>query len=148
MTEWITQAEYARRIKKSPPYVRQLVTKGLIILKDGKLDPAQADAARAKRTVDSRAKTPGKMSLAEYNTVIAALNASDKKIDLDVKKGLLVEKADESAKGVAAGQKVRDSLHALIDRSAALLAAETDVHKVREMLAVEFDQICEELAGG
>lgn len=41
----ITQAEWARRRGFSRQYVRRLVQKGLVRLIDGKVDPAQANAA-------------------------------------------------------------------------------------------------------
>jgi hypothetical protein len=43
----LTQKEYARRRKLSASYVNRLVRRGAIQLKNGLVDPAQADEARA-----------------------------------------------------------------------------------------------------
>ena len=43
----ITQAEWARRHGFSRQYVSKLVSRGVVRLVDGKIDPAQADAALA-----------------------------------------------------------------------------------------------------
>lgn len=42
----LTQKDYARRIGKSAQYVNKLVSTGKIVLRDGRVDPKQADAAR------------------------------------------------------------------------------------------------------
>ncbi len=62
----ISQSEYARRRGVSRQYVSRLVKEGVIRLKNGKVDPAQADAALAARRDPARparrkkvgAKTP------------------------------------------------------------------------------------------
>jgi hypothetical protein len=41
----LTQKDYARRIGKSAQYVNKLVGTGKIVLRDGRVDPKQADAA-------------------------------------------------------------------------------------------------------
>ena len=45
----ISQSEYARQRGVSRQYVSRLVKEGVIRLKNGKVDPAQADAALAAR---------------------------------------------------------------------------------------------------
>jgi hypothetical protein len=48
--ELVTQKEFARRRRVTPQYINKLVRDQVIRLKDGKVDPAQADAAiKAKR---------------------------------------------------------------------------------------------------
>ena len=43
--ELITQAEYSRRIDRTPGYICKLVKQGIIVLQDGKVDLDQADKA-------------------------------------------------------------------------------------------------------
>ncbi len=50
----ISQSEYARRRGVSRQYVSRLVKEGVIRLKNGKVDPAQADAALAARRDPAR----------------------------------------------------------------------------------------------
>ena len=47
----VTQSEYARQRGISQPYVHKMISRGMFPTHDGKIDPAEADAGRAKYTI-------------------------------------------------------------------------------------------------
>ena len=79
----ISQSEYARRRGVSRQYVSRLVKEGVIRLKNGKVDPAQADAAsgsgRNRGVIRHQTRVPvfyGVLlfSLAVFNMICIYLN--------------------------------------------------------------------------
>ncbi len=178
----ISQSEYARRRGVSRQYVSRLVKEGVIRLRNGKVDPAQADAALAARrdparpmrrkTAGPKAQGAPRTSTQDVPVSVDAATLSGSaggdlpkmllktRIKSELEKGKLLEiKArveagkyvDADEVKVAAFNKarvVRDGLLNIPDRLAALLAAESDEHKVHELLASEIRAALEELTGG
>ncbi|HFB98051.1 MAG TPA: hypothetical protein ENJ62_02830 [Bryobacterales bacterium] len=178
----ISQSEYARRRGVSRQYVSRLVKEGVIRLKNGKVDPAQADAALAARRDPARPLRRKKPKTDTKRTSQAATQDSSVSVDAatlpgsaagdlpkmllktriksELEKGKLLEiKArveagkyvDADEVKVAAFNKARivcDGLLNIPDRLAALLAAESDEHKVHKLLASEIRAVLEELSGG
>ena len=99
----------------------------------------------ATEEIAEKKKKPSTFS--EAKTKREKLRVEDLQMDIDLKKGILCIQIDEENKGYAAAQKAKDSLFGIADRLASRLAAESDVHKIREILNKQFTQICNELAG-
>ncbi len=182
----ISQSEYARRRGVSRQYVSRLVKQGVIVLDNGKIDPAKADAALEARRDPARAprrkalKTgaqrvqkapdqdaPVSVPVSRDTVMLPGSGGGDlprmllkTRIKSELEKGKLLEiKArveagkyvDADEVKVAAFNKarvVRDGLLNIPDRMASLLAAETNEHKVHELLAREIRAALEELTGG
>ncbi|MGE0650270.1 MAG: hypothetical protein AB7P12_00765 [Alphaproteobacteria bacterium] len=174
----ITQAEWARRGGFSRQYVSRLVKRGVVRLIDGRVDPAQADAAlvalreparQPRRTGGSKAE-PARRTLLQDSRggePLALPQGGDlptlllkTRIKSEVERARLLEiKAkveagkyiDADEVKVAAFNKariVRDALLSIPDRLAAVLAAETDAQKAHALIAAEIRQALEELTGG
>ena len=174
----ITQAEWARRRGFSRQYVGRLVKRGVVRLVDGKIDPAEADAAivavreparprrrsgapkaepaRAKPAGDSRDIEP--VSLPQGGHLPTLLLQSRIKSEVERAKLLEIKAKVEAGKYVDADEVkvaafnrarvVREALLSIPDRIAAVLAAETETQKVHAIIAAEVRQALEELTGG
>lgn len=78
----ITQKEYARRRRVTPQYVSKLVRRGVVELRDGLVDPKQADASRAAVAQPGRTagkKTAAKKAAAKGGKASAAKRAASRK---------------------------------------------------------------------
>ena len=174
----ITQAEWARRRGFSRQYVGRLVKRGVVRLTDGKVDPAQADAALA--AVREPARPPRRRGGPKGGPSGEELTAGNSggeplllpqggdlptlllktRIKSEVERSRLLEiKAKvEAGKYVDADEVkvaafnrariVREALLNIPDRLAAVLAAETEAQKVHALIAAEIRQALEELTGG
>lgn len=70
MATLITQKEYARRRKVTPQYISKLVREGKIVLKNGLVDPKQADAARGHATRKATKKSARKRPTARKRPAV------------------------------------------------------------------------------
>jgi len=173
----VSQAEYARRRGVSRQYIGQMVAKGVIALKDRKVDTDQADAALAAVREPARPERSTKpKSDPAPNPAVAATDLPaltqggagggdlptlllKTRIKSEVEKAKLLEiKArveagkyvDADEVKVAAFNKarvVRDALMNIPERLAAVLAAETDAARVHALLSAEIRSACEDLTG-
>jgi len=171
----ITQAEWARRRGFSRQYVGRLVKRGVVRLIDGKVDPAQADAAlaavreparRPRRSGEARAapaaETPSRdsrggepLSLPHGGDLPTLLLKTRIKSEVGRAKLLEIKAKVEAGKyvdidevKVAAFNRariVRDNLLNIPDRLSAVLAAESDAKRVHALLAAEIRRALEEL---
>ena len=170
----VSQAEYARRRGVSRQYVGQMVARGLIKLVKRKVDPAQADAALAavreparpeRRTRASQGKPTeekppaGGIALPATGGDLPTLLLKTRiKSEVEKAKLLEIKARVEAGKYVDAGEVkvaafnkarvVRDALLNIPDRLAAMLAAESDEHRVHEILNKEIRMALEELTNG
>lgn len=153
----MTQAEWARQRGFSRQYVSKLVQRGVIRLKNGQIDPTQADTAIAAIREPARnASEPDVLPTGGGQDLSTLLLKS--RIKTEVERGKLLEakarlesgklvEADEVR--IAAFRKarvVRDGLLNLPERLSALLAVETDASKVHELLTREIRQVLTELS--
>ena len=148
MTEFMTQAAYARKRGVSPPYINKLVKAGVIKLKDKKVDPVQADAA-----IDAFADPAmvGRFDAEphDFQKSRAAKEfhvARIRQMEADELEGSLVPVKTVEEEAFRAGRRVRDALMNLPDRLAPVLAAETDARKIHEVLNKELRQALEGLS--
>lgn len=174
----ITQAEWARRRGFSRQYVGRLVKRGVVRLTDGKVDPAQADAAlaaqrepaRPQRRIGSPAagpagETPSRtdrggepLALPQGGDLPTLLLKTRIKSEVERARLLEIKAKVEAGKYVDADEVkvaafnrariVRDALLSIPDRLAAVLAAETETQTVHGLIAAEIRQALEELTGG
>lgn len=163
-TTWVTQAQFSRIHAWDAKYTRELIADGVIALhRNKKLDLDEANAAVAdwrpdlyqpsevekEATKEIEEKKESKpTTFSEAKTKREKLRVEDLQMDVDLKKSILCRQVDEENKGYAAAQRAKDSLFSIADRLSARLAAEDDVHKIREILNKQFTKICLELAGG
>ena len=169
----VSQSEYARRRGVSRQYVGQMVAKGVIALKERKVDPDQADAAlaavhepaRPARSAKPEHQPAAKPSFSTFDPPVLPGGGDlptlllKTRIKSEVEKAKLLEiKArveagkyvDADEVKVAAFNKarvVRDALTNIPERLAAVLAAETDAARVHAMLTSEIRTALEDLAG-
>lgn len=159
MAKLLTQTEYAKHRGCKQPYINRLVKAGIIQLVRGRIDPEQADRAIADNEDPSRAEfrrgkgRPAKQDLqpSENSVTAAKINqiriaTALKNLILKEKIGTLVIATGVETKGFEAAQQLKDGLFNISDRLSPLLAAEPDEIKIRNMLNVEFMELCEGLA--
>ena len=105
MADLLTQFAYAKRVGKPRQNINRLVKEGKIILVNGKVDVAQADAAIADWADPTRTRTstgspatgitatqsPGRGTIAETRQIKLHLEAQLKKIELDEKIGKVLQ---------------------------------------------------------
>lgn len=165
----LSQHDYAKRRGVSRQYISKLVTEGVLPLKDGKIDPVQADAILEAR------REPARQTHQQHNAVldgIAPLPAQGRSIpDAELPRLLLktrIKSESEKAKlleikaKVEAGKYVdidevraaafkqarivRDHLTILADRIAPLLANISDPREIHRIIEEEHNKALEELS--
>lgn len=162
-----TLTDYAKLRGVSVGYISKRVTAGVIHRNeygyvnakqatkamDDYADPAHKRKDKFARKVRGGTRTNpplsgDKTTIAYWRREDLRAKAELRQLEHDQLVGKLVLNDDELAKGYDAGKHVKDNLMQVVDRLAALLAAENDEFTVREMLTKEFTQVCEELANG
>jgi hypothetical protein len=152
---WVSQSEAARREGVSQPYVAKLIKQGRLEKDDaGRVRLVQLRAVRATDLDPSRGhhKAQQKVPSAVHvdppqdppnRGFTAARTRREEQqavlAELDVRKrtGELVEWSKVEAMNASTAVMVRESLLAIPDRLAAVLAAETDERRVRQLLDSE-----------
>jgi hypothetical protein len=163
----VTQAQYAKKIRKSPQYVSKLVSQGKIPReKDGRIDVARADRARkawslkgnSHRSTRKAAAAPVRTAgpggrfqpvPASYNSARTRRELAQAEItelDLRQKKGELLP----AAAVLEAERRKNSNLRTRFRRLARSVAAEvsrlTDPVEVEDALLRQIDQVLTELA--
>lgn len=154
----ITQAEFSRQIGVSKPYIHKLVKKGIIRLRDGKVDTEQAQAAM-KANADpanvlredsppevipaagSAGSAGGGVDFITARTMREAFRAKLAKLEYEEKSGKLTDAARVRNDAFKAGRIIRDELLAISDRLADVLAAEDDPATVRKVIFDELELV-------
>ena len=151
----ITQAEFARQQGFSKPYITKLVKKGVITLKDGKIDPKQALQSMANNAAPSTAireidsgelfpaptgKKPGQgISYVDARTMREAFRAKLAKLEYEEKTGKLTDASKVKDDAFKAGRILRDELLGIPDRIADLLSAEDNPLIIKNLLLEELE---------
>jgi len=146
-----TMSRYARsrglsRNAISKAY-KQGVLDGALIRRKGRRGPLlnfeQADRLRAQRQLpnlqDLSESTAEKSNFAEARTWSERYRAAERKLNFEIKQGLWLQKQAVKEECFKAGRLCRDTLQNVPDRIAAIVAAETDEDKVREILQKEVE---------
>lgn len=163
----VSRVEMARLLTVTPDRVRQLIQSGVIPTRDvdKKLDPVlvaqgivqhMSDAPESKVYLAARhiLDTAGEVEAQSNNTLnFAAARARKEHYralqeELTYKKlvGELVDAADVQHAASRTARLVRDSLLAIPDRCAAMIAAESNVNKCHELILLEVENALSELS--
>ncbi len=172
-SERVSQREYARRKGWQPSYVNKLVKQGVIPLREGRVDPAEADAAIARHRDPARkrgqARTRARaqqndegrvshqsngtdevelddtVSYAQARAVREAYRARREKLLYEELRARLLDTEEVKTAAFNKARVVREALLNIPDRVSAVLAAESDQAKVRTLLVAEIREALEEL---
>ncbi len=154
--ELISRAEYARRKNVAARTIGKYTQRGIIPLHDNMIDPVEADLCLDKvlavplgsgRHANNTGKKPVDVTdpdkvAPEYatDTYTAARTAEKRlkvellELDLQLKKGEMVLTKDVEFAAYTAARQLRDRMLNIPDRVAAIIAAETDEVKIRDIL--------------
>lgn len=151
----LSRAAYARLKNVAPRTIGKYVQRGVIPLHDDKIDPEEADRCLAKILVEplgsgrhepkeaiatSLVIDPDKAAPASMDTYTQARTAEKRlkvellELDLQLKKGEMVLTKDVEFAAYTAARQLRDRMLNIPDRVAAIIAAETDEVKIRDLL--------------
>lgn len=163
MTKLMTQSAYARARGVSRQYIHQLVKAGMIVLRNGRVDPRQADPIMAVQSqplkrmasrMDFSEEAIGGLS-AEEATLMALLLKTRIKIQAEkaklleiragVASGRLVDIETVKRAAFRRGRNIRDGMLAIPERITALVTAMDDPAEVNALLRKEIDMVLEEL---
>lgn len=162
MIERITQAEFARRIGKSPQYVSDLVkSKKLTLGKDKKLDYKKA-INQLDKSIERITSVANELpedeedldripqeELKDYKhwkTVEAEFKAKEKELQYEEKKKLLVPKYEVESDAFAIGKLLQEQLLTIPERFCNIFAAESDPMVIRNEWIKETKRVLSELA--
>lgn len=160
--------KYAQHRGVSPEAVSQAVKRGRIttILDEKgrrKIDPEVADIqwakntdpVQAQRAAGQRVRPPA--TELDNNPTSPAANVRDRvetaraelfELELAEKRGVLGNVDDMRQAAFEKARSARDALMSVPARLAAVLAAETDMARCHDILAVEMRKVCDEIAEG
>ena len=151
----ISQAEFARQQGVSKPYITKLIKKGVIKLRNKKVDTEQAVAAikaNAEPSTALRTESPpevisppanagGPVDFVTARTMREAFKAKLAKLEYEEKSGTLTSVSQVKDDAFKAGRIIRDELLAMPDRLCDVLAAEEDPRTIREVLFAELENV-------
>lgn len=151
MRERLSQRAYARHRGVSHEAVRKAVNAGRIPMHEGRIDPAEADAAweRNSDPAKRRATSESLRTNAAYAHARAErerCRAEIARLDLARRRGLLMERAEVERLAFTRGRRVRDQLLALPAQLAAVIAGTEDPATVERVLEDAIDRALETLA--
>lgn len=136
----------AEILKLTPRRVQQLVDEGMPKEERGKYD---AELCLAWYIDFLKESSAGDGSNDDYQKALAERlywQARRAKLEYERLEGSLVPVADVSKEIFESNRIVRDAFLNVIPRTAAILAAQSDVHKVREIMEKEFRSVLEHLS--
>lgn len=137
--ELISQAEYARRVKKDKGLISRHVKHGRIILENGKVNPVQADQALGysssgdSENVDSEKKGQGK-NYWEEKTRRESAEASLKELELAFRRKELVEVEVVSQEFSKLVDAVRQKLLAIPSKIAPITHQQKTIAATRQII--------------
>ena len=156
----ITLCELAKQIGVTPAtmtYYRRLgFLNDALIFKPGKkrplVDSVKAkklirqykDPAYSKKTMSGQTIATSGKAMSRAKLKIEQLKAAKLKLDLEIKQGKRISKFEVNDKAFRAAREMRDVLQNIPSRTAAILSAESDEKKCREILLKEVEPILDE----
>jgi len=169
MSERVSLREFARRLDHNPGYIHKLKARGVLLFgDDGKIDVEEGMSAieRARdpnkdymRDVNAAQRAQHRQAPAEQfatsssNSTLYKAKAAREVIEAKLAELKYKERTQELVDAFeveqtqfAMARQVRDRLSAIPDRVAAIVAAESDVAKVREILGEEIRRALTEIA--
>ncbi len=152
--ELISRAEYARRRGVAPRTIGKYVQRKILPTHDDKIDPVECDrllkdylvrplgadkikvtkVKATKRKPDPVDGDGEKLTYVEARTQEKTLKVELLELDLALKKGEMVLVKDVEFAAFTASREVRDKMLNIPDQVAAIVAAEMDELKVRELI--------------
>ena len=172
-SERISQREYARRKGWQPSYINKLVKQGIVPLCEGRVDPAEADAAIVRHRDPARKRRQARtgaapqqgnegsavhsdngsdeielddtVSYAQARAVREAYRARREKLLYEQLRGRLLDAGELKTAAFKKARIVREALLNIPGRVSAVLAAESDEANVRTLLIAEIREALEAL---
>jgi DNA-binding Lrp family transcriptional regulator len=138
----ITQAAFARLRKVSRQRVSRLVKDGVIPTHKGKIDPAEAEVAIAARS----APAVTSMSYSSARTRHEQFRAALAELDFKARSGEMIPVEAVKKTAFETGRRIREAVKNITPRIESILAAETDVARVRAILDREHDAVLMDLS--
>ncbi len=170
-TGMLSQHDYAKRRGVSRQYINKLVQEGVLPLKNGKIDPVQADAILEARREPARQThqqhehqsaldgmaplpmTPRSVPDAELPRLLLKTRIKSEserakllEIKAKVEAGKYVEIDEVRAAAFKQARVVRDHLTILADRIAPILANISDAREIHRIIEEEHNKALEELS--
>lgn len=154
-TEYVKQAEFARRRGVSRATVTEYKAKGLLVMTDDGLVDVAASEARLAASLDpvrggdrtGAKKQPSADSrLAAARAEEAELRSARLRMELEKAAGNLVDADGVRRVGFTLARDAQEKLLAIADRLSSQLAVVSDAAKVHDMLTKELRLVCQELA--
>ena len=164
----LTQKDYAAKRKVSKQYIGKLVKEGVLSLKNGKIDPIQADAIlEARREPARQTKEEKAMQTIATDTVPQTRSISNSElptlllktriksesekaklleIKAKVEAGKYVDVDEVRAAAFKQARIVREHILILADRLAPILASISDATEIHKILQTEHNKALEELS--
>ena len=149
--ELITRTEYARRRGVAPRTIGKYCQKEIIPLHDNKIDPVEADACLEEFLAEPLGSGRNGSSIGSYTaarTEEKMLKIELLELDLQLKKGETVLVKDVEYAAFTAARDVRDKMLNIPDRICAIVAAETDEVKVREIIMKQIENELQSVVEG
>lgn len=155
--ELITRTEYAARKGVAGRTIGKYVQKGVIPLYDNKIWPEEADKRLElflveplgsgrieKHTITNEGTSQRKtkennISYTEARTVEKKLKIELLELDVQLKKGKMVLTEDVENAAFSTAREIRDRMLNIPDRVAAIIAAETDETRVRDIIIEQIE---------
>jgi phage terminase Nu1 subunit (DNA packaging protein) len=138
-----TQAELARLLGVSEPAVTDYVHRGIVRPGDTLAEQVRAVFAHLRAVAAGRVEPAG---IAEQRERLLAAKAARAELELAERQGRLVRAADVARAARSLLRAARDTIRAWPARLAPILAAESSATECERRLAVECDQLVEQLA--
>lgn len=138
----ITQASFARLRKVSRQRISRLIKDGVIPTHKGKINPVEAEVAIAARSAPAVTSVSYSAARTRHEQFRAALA----ELDFKARSGEMIPV--EAVKKVAfeTGRRIREAVKNIAPRIESILAAETDVARVRAILDREHDAVLMDLS--
>ena len=145
----ITKSAYARHRGTSRQYISRLAKEGVLVMHDGFVDVEASDAVLDDRPVAieppesspprAAAEMAGQQptSFAQARLDEMVYRAKLRRLDFEERSGKLLRRADVEAATFNLYRTFRDRMQNIPERVAAMIAAESDPHRVHEILTTE-----------
>ena len=152
MQTLVSQSEYSRHRKVNPSTVSSWKMKGSIPVVDGKIPLEEADALLDARKDNNRNNNNQNvieelkyladtgLNYAQARGLHEQYKAGKAKLELDETTGKLISVKDVEKQAYKLARTVRDTMQAIPERLASILAEESDEFTVHEILTKEINE--------